>query len=429
MNKEILRLAIPNILSNISIPLLSTVDTVLMGTLSPRHLGAVGIGSMIFNFIYWNFGFLRMGTTGMTAQAFGAKNQAEQVNNFLRASSIAILLAILMLCLMVPFEKLATLAFNVEGEQAQLVQEYFYVRIWAAPATLLIYVISGWFFGMQNSIFPLIITVAVNLINICASIYLVKYQGLEMKGVAMGTVLSQYFGLLLAFVLFLWKYGHLRKLIDKGWKKKEAFQRFLKVNRDIFIRTVFLTLAFGFFYSKSAEAGETILAINVILLQFLNWMSFGIDGFGYAAESLVGKYFGATDHKNTRHAIKISFLWGLALAIGFSLCYIFFFLDIVGLFSEDSTVIQASLEFKWWMVVFPVVAFICYIWDGVYIGLTASKSMRNTMILAFGIYLISYYALLNQTPNKAIWMAMMIFLFARGILQTVWYKKHGLEMK
>jgi len=429
MNKEILRLAIPNILSNISIPLLSTVDTVLMGTLSPRHLGAVGIGSMIFNFIYWNFGFLRMGTTGMTAQAFGAKDATEQIHNFIRAATIAILLAIIMLFLMVPFERLSILAFNVEGDQAQLVREYFYVRIWAAPATLLIYVISGWFFGMQNAIFPLIITIAVNIINIVASIFLVKYQGLEMKGVAMGTVIAQYLGVIMALILFLWKYGHLRKLIDKGWKKKEAFQRFLQVNRDIFIRTIFLTLAFGFFYSKSSEAGETILATNVILLQFLNWMSFGIDGFGYAAESLVGKYFGAKENENTRLAIKTSFIWGLVLAIGFSICYIFFFLDIIQLFSEDTEVIQASLEFKWWMVLFPIIAFICYIWDGVYIGLTASKSMRNTMLLSFIVYLVSYYALLDTAPNKAIWMAMMIFLFARGLIQTVWYSKYGLEMK
>jgi len=203
MNKEILRLAIPNILSNISIPLLSTVDTVLMGSLSAAHLGAVGIGGMIFNFIYWNFGFLRMGTTGMTAQAFGAKNQEEQIHLFLRAGLIALVTAILIILLMRPIESLSLLAFNMEGGQAGLVSEYFRVRIWAAPASLMIFVMTGWFFGMQNAIYPLLITVLVNVTNMVASIYLVKYLDMGIRGVALGTVIAQYLGLLIAIALFL----------------------------------------------------------------------------------------------------------------------------------------------------------------------------------------------------------------------------------
>ncbi len=429
MNKEILRLAIPNILSNISIPLLSTVDTVLMGSLSAAHLGAVGIGGMIFNFIYWNFGFLRMGTTGMTAQAFGAKDQEEQIHVFLRAGLIALITAILIILLMRPIEEMSLLAFNMEGNQANLVSEYFRIRIWAAPASLIIFVMTGWFFGMQNAIFPLIITVTVNVANMLASIYLVKNQGMGIQGVALGTVIAQYLGMLIAVGLFLSKYFSLREFITQKWKQRKSFGRFLKINRDIFLRTVCLTFAFGFFYSKSAEAGEVVLAINVVLQQFLNWMSYGIDGFGYAAESMVGKYHGAEDRKKTLDSIKLAFKWGFIFALLFSLYFLFDYINIIHLFTDQENVISASMEFKWWMVAFPIIAFSCYIWDGVFVGLTASVSMRNTMLAALAIYLLAYYVLLPYSGDKAIWIALMVFLFARGVFQGGVFWKQGLTIR
>jgi len=429
MNKEILRLAIPNILSNISIPLLSTVDTALMGGLSAAHLGAVGVGGMIFNFIYWNFGFLRMGTTGMTAQAFGAKNKQEQIHTFLRAGLIAILISAALLILMRPIEYLSLMAFNMEGGQAELVSEYFSIRIWAAPASLLIYVISGWYFGMQNAYYPLYITLTVNVANMLISIYLVQTLDWGIQGVALGTVIAQYLGLLIAVVLFVWKYSSLKSFITEQWKMRSAFTRFLKVNGDIFLRTVCLTFAFGFFYSKSAEAGEIILAVNVVLQQFLNWMSYGVDGFAYAAESMVGKYYGAKDEAKTFKSIKLAFQWGFVLAFAFSLIFLLAYLDLIHIFTDQQEVIDASMDFRYWMAVFPIIAFACYIWDGVYVGLTASISMRNTMFVALVIYFLAYYILLPYTSDKAIWIALMIFLMSRGLLQGLLFQRKKLALR
>ena len=299
MNKEILRLAIPNILSNISVPLISSVDTALTGRLSDLHLGAVGVGAMIFNFVYWNFGFLRMGTTGMTAQAFGAKNDADIIHTLGRAFLVVSIVAALLIVLQVPIAEVSFKLMNISERQYPFIAEYFYIRIWAAPATLALYGFMGWFFGMQNAIYPLILTIVINVVNIICSVFFIKYLGLEVEGVAYGTVIAQYVGLLLAIVLFFFKYRYLlNHLSTAAILKWEELHQFLSINGDIFIRTFCLTFAFGFFYSQSSVGGEELLAVNVILLQFLNWMSYGVDGFAYAAESLVGKYKGAKENEN-----------------------------------------------------------------------------------------------------------------------------------
>jgi len=327
-----------------------------------------------------------------------------------------------------PIESVSMLAFNMEGNQAGLVSEYFRIRIWAAPASLIIFVMMGWFFGMQNAIYPLVITVLVNVVNMLASIYMVKNLGMGIKGVALGTVIAQYMGLVIALGLFLFKYYSLRQFISNKWKQRKSFARFLKINRDIFLRTVCLTFAFGFFYSKSAEAGEVVLAINVVLQQFLNWMSYGIDGFAYAAESMVGKYHGAQDKDKTIDAIKLAFKWGFVFACLFSAYFMVEYLDIIHLFTDQENVVAASLEFKWWMVAFPIISFSCYIWDGIFVGLTASVAMRNTMVAALVVYLLCYYLLLPVSGDKAIWIALMVFLFARGVFQGLVFYKKGLSV-
>jgi MATE family multidrug resistance protein len=315
VNREILRLAIPNIVSNISTPLLGTVDVILMGQFSKEYLGAIGVGGMIFNFIYWNFGFLRMGTTGLTAQAYGRGSRQEMALTLGRALLVGLLLAALLLLLQVPIEWISSSLMNVEGTQAELVAQYFYIRIWAAPASLALFSLFGWYFGMQNAVYPLILTIFINVVNIALSYYLVIVLGWTVEGVAVGTVVAQYAGLLLGILLFFGKYSYLLKeLKARALLQWEALRGFLTLNRDIFLRTLSLTFGFGFLFSRSAASGELILAVNTILLQFLNWMSYGVDGFAYAAESLVGKYHGAEDEAGTRRAIRYSFLWGMGLA-------------------------------------------------------------------------------------------------------------------
>lgn len=426
MNKEILRLAIPNIISNISIPLLSTVDTILMGHLSARHLGAVGIGAMIYNFLYWNFGFLRMGTTGITAQNFGKKDQSEIIHTLLRALTVAVILAISIMLLCIPINWIASKAFNILPEQQDLVNSYYYIRILAAPATLSLFALNGWFFGMQNAMYPLYITLITNVLNIIISFFCVQYLNMATAGVAWGTVIGQYVGCFAALYFIKRSYqsyfNYYQKELLFQWDK---LKNFLSINSDIFIRTVFLTIAFSFFYSQSSSSGELILAVNVILLQLINWMSYGIDGFAFAAESMVGKYKGAEDDQKLKRSIVLALLWGGALALLYALVYGFAFKPILLLFTPDLEVVQLAQKYFWWIVVFPIASFLCYIWDGIFIGLTAAKSMRNSIFIAFILYMVCYYGFRPIEKDHAIWLALFVFVFSRGILQSFLYLWKG----
>lgn len=428
MNREILRLAIPNIISNISVPLLSSVDTALMGRMSELHIGAVGIGSMLFNFIYWNFGFLRMGTTGLTAQAHGQQSDAQVAHTLGRALLVVFGVAGLLLVLQYPLGQAGFFLMNAEGQQAELVAAYFYIRIWAAPATLGLYAFMGWFFGQQNAIYPLVLTIVINAANILLSVFFVEYRGLGVAGVAYGTLIAQYIGLLLALGLAWYRYGglleHFRLRAISEWAKLLSF---LRINADIFIRTLCLTGVFGFFYAQSSGKGELVLAVNTILLQYLNWMSYGVDGFAYASESLVGKYKGANDQERTRLAVNRSFVWGMGLAALFSLGYGLGGNGLLRLFTNQADVIAAAQPFLFWMVLFPLLGTPSYIWDGVYIGLTASKAMRNSMLLAFVTFLLAYAAA-SGLGNHGLWLAMLIFLAARGGLQHLLYRLKGLAL-
>ena len=423
-HKEILKLAIPNIVSNISIPLLSTVDTILMGQLSALHLGAIGLGGMIFNFVYWNFGFLRMGTTGITAQAYGAQDDYNLGVTLVRGMLLALLLAITIFISQGWLLGAATWFFSVQDTHAPLIAEYFTMRMWAAPATMLMYVFMGWFFGLQNAIYPMIITIVINIVNIIVSYMLVHQYGMDIRGVALGTVIAQYTGVVLCFVAVSYKYRHyLNKELIKAAAKFSELLDFFKVNSNLFIRTVCLTFVFAYFYRESSIAGALALAANAILLQFVNWMSYGIDGFAYAAESMVGKYKGADDSFNLSRSVKLSFLWGLILAVVYAVFYFFFYDQLLHLFSSDNEVIVFALKYKFWMVVFPIIAFACYIWDGVFIGLLAIRQMRDSMIVAVITFLGLYHFIETEDPLQGLWLAMFSFLIVRGVLLTFDWKR------
>ena len=430
INQEILKLSIPNIISNISVPLLSTVDTVLMGGLSNAHLAAVGIGSMIFNIIYWNFGFLRMGTTGITAQEYGANNNENIWLSFMRAGILALLLALFLIIFQSIIYSGCSWALNISNDVDTLVMDYYNIRIWAAPASLMLMVVMGWLFGMQNAIYPLILTIVINLVNIFLSYYLVKYEAMEVKGVAIGTTIAQYFGLTIGLIMIIVRYRYLiqMKLIRK-LNKWLAFARFMKVNLDLFLRTVGLTFGFGFFYSQSSKLGDTVLAVNVVLMQFVNWMSYGIDGFAYASESLVGKYKGASDRDSMKLVIRQSFIWGGVVSLIYAVSYFVFGSELFRIFSTDNDLLDASGDLLIYMAIFPVVSFASYIWDGVFVGLTATVSMRNAMILALLIFIGSFYLLPVDPGGVHIWQAMCVFMIMRAVFQQTYYLRDGLDMK
>jgi MATE family multidrug resistance protein len=426
MNREILRLAIPNIISNVSVPLLSTVDTVLMGQLSGLHLGAVGIGSMIFNFLYWNFGFLRMGTTGLTAQAFGKQNEHDMIVTLGRALVTGLSMGLLLIALYLPVWKVASLLMNVSPDHYELVRSYFTIRVLAAPATFSLFALMGWFFGMQNAVYPLIVTVFLNLVNIALSAFLVLSLGFEVKGVALGTLMAQYLGLLLAVALLFFRYGSLlRQIKYQAIFIRQELLSFFSLNKDIFLRTLCLTLVFAFFYSQSSRYGELTLAASVILLQFLNWMSYGVDGFAFAAESLTGKYHGRADKAMLNRTIRYSFYWGGSLGLLYSLVFWIGEIPLTHLFTSDETVRQATAIYFHWIVILPIVGFSSYIWDGIFVGLTAVRSMRNSMFLSFIVYFIVFYSLNASLGTQALWLALLAFLFTRGAIQTWLYRQKG----
>jgi len=430
VNKEILRLAIPNIISNISVPLLSTVDVIFMGGLSGIHLGAVGLGAMIFSFLFWNFGFLRMGTTGMTAQFYGKGDQEQIGLTLQRALMLAVIIGLILLLISPLLLRTAIILMNVSDLHLDMVSTYFSISILAAPATLMMFALNGWFFGVQNAMVPLILTIIVNIINIGLSYWLVIIQGWGIAGVASGTVIAQYIGLLGGLGYIALKHNNfLKKQPFSRVLKKEVLGRFFKVNLDIFIRTICLSIAFGFFYSRSSAYGELILAANVILMQLLNWMSYGIDGFGYAAESLVGKYYGAANSEKLSKAIQLSLVWGLSMAILYSAAYGLFSSEIIGIFTEDIEVIPVALHFISWMVILPLLGFGSYIWDGIFIGITASSAMRNTMMAALGVFLMTYYiSKFWMDSNHGLWLSLALFLFTRGMLQWWWFSTHKTKL-
>jgi MATE family multidrug resistance protein len=422
-HKEILRLALPNILSNVSVPLISSFDTALMGALGGTHIAAVGLGAMAFNFVYWNFGFLRMGTTGLTAQAFGREDSGGQWQTLVRGVWVALGIGLLLILLQSPLVRMTEWLLNIRPGQIALVEEYFFIRIIAAPAALLQMVLLGWFFGRQNAITPLALTVAVNLLNLALSYYLVAVSGWGIAGVAWGTVVAQYVGVLSGFAVLVYQRSwHLRSAA----KTKVSLGAFFRINRDIFIRTVCLTLSFAFFYNRAnaLDVGTATVAANVILLQLVNWLSYGIDGFAFAAESLVGKYAGGG--ARVQALIRRILAWGMALAVVYALIYGLGGARLLELFAPETSAtetLERAIYYLPAILLFCILATPCYLFDGILVGLTAARTMRQTMLLALVGYLIAYYAVGQHFGNWGLWGSLLLFMVLRAAMQILWWRR------
>lgn len=425
MNKQILKLALPNIITNITVPLLGMVDIAIVGHIGQAsHIGAIAIGTMIFNLIYWNFGFLRMGTSGLTAQAYGAEDWDETMRIMVRGLAIAVSVAILLILLQYPIGKLCELWVDSSEEVMQLALLYFYIRIWAAPATLGLYVLKGWFIGMQNSQTPMWIAIVMNIINIIFSLLFVIVWKMGIQGVALGTVMAQYSGLLIAIALWFKQYGYLRSRIDiRSSLHFNEMKRFFKVNGDIFLRTLCLVAVFTFIPAISAHMGDKILAANTLLMQLFTLFSYIMDGFAYAGESLVGRYTGAQDEPMLRKSVRYLLRWGMMLTLLFTVIYYFWGEYILAILTNDRTVIAEAMSYMAWSLIVPVAGFSAFLFDGIYIGATASKSMRNIMFVATAGFFIVYYLLAPTLGNNGLWIAFLIFLTLRGGLMWLWHKR------
>lgn len=418
-DRQILHIALPSIVSNITVPLLGLIDVSIVGHLeAASYIGAIAVGGMLFNMIYWLFGFLRMGTGGLTAQAYGRHDLQEVTRILLRSLSISLLLSLALLLLQYPIRNIAFMCMDTSEEVRQLATLYFHICIWGAPATLGLYGFTGWYIGMQNSRFPMFIAITQNIVNIAASLFFVFVLKMKVEGVALGTLVAQYAGLGMACLLWLAYYRPLRKYLrQKALFDRTEMKRFFQVNRDIFFRTLCLIAVTVFFTSTGAAYGDVVLAVNALLMQLFTLFSYFMDGFAYAGEALTGKYIGAKDNQSLRLTIRHLFKWGIALSLLFTLLYGAGGKSFLGLLTNDTSVISASEEYIYWVLAIPLAGFSAFLLDGICIGATATHLMLRSMLVASASFFLLYYGLHDTLGNHALWMAFIVYLALRGVVQ------------
>lgn len=424
MNKQILRLAIPFIISNITVPLVSTVDTALMGHLgSTAHLGAIGLGSAIFNFLYWNFAFIRMSTVGMTAQEYGANNKMEMGKLLGRSLWVSFIGAAILVIFRNQIEQLSFLILKGEPHIEDIAQSYFRIRIFAAPATLGLYALTGWFIGMQNAKTPMFIAILVNVVNLGLNFLFVVGMGMKSEGVAYGTVIAQYSGFALGILILFIKYKSYLKAISFSMLLNiKGYRRFFKVNIDIFIRTFSIIFVLTWYNFASAEKGTLILGVNVIFLQLVYAFSFFTDGFANATEALVGKFVGKNNIAELKKVVKYTFVWGICIAALFTISYAFAWRPIMKIYTSDINVIAEAKNYIGWIIAIPFVSIVTFVWDGVYLGATATAEQRNATLVSAFLFFGVYWFLDQKLENHALLLAQLVFFGVRGILQSIYYK-------
>ncbi len=450
INRDILKLAVPSIFANITVPLVGMVDIAVAGHLDTSAvvmIGGIAIGTMLFDLLYWNFGFLRVGTGGLTAQAFGRGDRRECAKIFTRALGIALSCALLLIAVQWVFVKAAFLVVDCTPEVRELASKYFFIRIWAAPATLSLMAFKGWFIGMQDSLSPMVTDLVVNGMNILMSIVLalgisvggVRIEGMGFAGIAAGTVAAQYSGLLTAVGLMLWKYfrttfSHLDSADIRTVFKGGETRRFFVMNADLYVRSLcFIAIYIGFTVI-SARYGDTLLAVSSIIMKLLMIFSYFTDGFAYAGEALTGRYIGAKDASMVRQTVLWTFVWSMGIALIFMGIYHFAGVPMLKMMTSDMSVVAAAEEYIPWLLLMPVMGCAAFTWDGIYIGATASKAIRNSMLWAVvGFFAVWAAGLMfpNITPSGSMHVLMGAYfahLFARTVYLSARYRKDVMNL-
>ena len=413
-HRRIWQLAWPMIISNLTIPLVGIVDTAVVGHLEHAHyIGAVAVGSLIFAFLFWGFGFLRMATTGLTAQAVGANDTAAQIQALSHAIMLALVIASLLLIFQPFIAEIAFYLMAASPDVSSAAKSYFDIRIWSAPAVLVNYVLIGWLIGLGLTRSVLLIVVGINVTNIVFSVLLVYSFGLAVDGVAMASVIAEYVGLVLALI-YLFRQPITLHYIQQYWQWIPDWQ-LIKLHSDIFIRTLCLLFCFAFFTAQGARQGDTILAANAVLLHFLTLMAFFLDGFANAVEVMTGQAIGAKSRRNLVKAIQLTTVWAFIVALAISLIYYGFGHFIILLMTDLPDIITVAEQYMFWLIIAPLIGVWSYLLDGIFIGATRSREMRNTMLFSsFICYLPAWY-FLQGLDNHGLWLALLIFLFARAI--------------
>ena len=446
MNRQILRLAIPSILANITIPLVGLVDTAIVGHISDAHaIGGIAIGTMLFDLLYWNFGFLRVGTSGMTAQAYG-RNDREQCARLLAQSlGIALIGAALIWLVQWLFVTAALALVPCSEEVASFARKYFFIRVWAAPATLSLMAIKGWFIGMQDTISPMITDIVVNVVNMTVSYVLAVYTPMGPLGVALGTVIAQLTGLLLSVLILLGKYSHvwLGLSFFRLLRDMRGMRQLITLNANLFVRSLCFMIVYVGFTALSSKYGDTDLAVCSILMKLFMLVSYFVDGFAYAGEALIGKYIGkakslasevpekSADFGSALSPYRLSplaslvrllFLWSLGVGALFTVLFAFASMPMYRMMTSDAVVLTRLTDFTGWFIAMPIVSTLAFMWDGVFTGATAGMQIRNAMILAAIGFVLGYLTTNHWLGTHALFVGYFLHLAARVIYLTATWR-------
>ena len=412
------------ILSNISVPLLGMVDTGVVGHLeNSTYLGAVAIGGMIFTFIYIGMNFLRMGTTGIAAQSYGADDNDGLRVALGQALIVSFAIALALIVLQMPISKIALFLLGGDAETQHHAATYFFIRVWSAPGTLANYVLIGWFLGLQNARVPLLIFLTINMTNIILDLVFVLALGMKVDGVALASVIAEYTGLAVGATFAL---SALRKRAGhwpaEQFRKLAAYRAFFSVNANLFVRTMALMFALAFVTAQGARLGPAILAANAVLMNFQNLTSLGLDGIAHAAEAMVGKAVGEKDDHALRHTVSLTLRWSVIFAAGFTLAYIVAGALIVRTLTDLPDVRETAMVYLPWLIASPLISVWCFLYDGVYVGMTRAREMRNIMLISTFLIFIPLWFVTQPFGNHGLWFAFMAFLAARGIGMHLGYR-------
>ena len=423
--RDMWRIAAPMILSNVSVPLLGMVDTGVTGHLdSPTYLGAVAIGGTIFTFLYLGMNFLRMGTTGIAAQNYGAGDYDALRVSLGQALIVSFGIALLILLLQAPIGALSLALLGGNAETQAHAATYFYIRVWSAPGTLANYALIGWFLGLQNARVPLYIFLTINLTNIVLDLLFVIVLGMDVDGVALASVIAEYTGLALGITFALRELRrHPGRWIRERLTKLSAYMAFFSVNANLFVRTMALMFTFAFVTAQGARLGPAILAANAVLMNFQNLTSLGLDGIAHATEAMVGKAVGKKDKRALQETVALTLRWSLYFAAGFTALYVLAGPLIVRILTDLPDVRATAMVYLPWLVVSPLISVWCFLYDGVYVGMTRAREMRNIMVVSTFCVFLPLWFVSQPLGNHGLWFALMGFMASRGIGMHLGYRK------
>lgn len=419
INREILNIAIPSIVTNITTPLLGLVDVAIVGHMgAAAYIGAIAVGGSMFNLLYWLFGFLRMGSSGMTAQCYGCRDKEGASLILEHALLVAFIAGAVMITLRHPICEAVLMFMDVDPTTRVLTSTYFNILIWGAPAVLGNYVMCGWLLGMQNSKATMWISIFINICNIVVSCTLVYALHYNIEGVALGTLCAQWFGFFLAVSIALLGYDIIPCSLKEICEIK-VLKRFFRINGDIFLRTVCLVAVTIWFTRTGARQGEEMLAVNALLMQFFTLFSFFMDGFGFSGEALAGKYIGAKDKIHLAESVKKICAWGLLIAMIFTILYAVGGDLLLRALSDDHRVVAHAHEYLYWVITIPVAGFLAFTWDGVFIGATATRDMLMSMAIATATFFIIYAIAYPLLGNHGLWLAFICYLLTRSVILSI----------